>query len=61
MIVASTFPIQSFAVSVVCPFTTKEDTCVPVDRNLNHILRRDHQKNSYERRACESVDEKSLS
>ena len=28
---------------------------------LNSILRRDHQKKSYERRAYESVDEKSLS
>ena len=30
-------------------------------RNFNSILRRDQQKNSYELRAYESVDEKSLS
>ena len=30
------------------------------DQNFNFNLRRDHQKNSYERRAYESVDEKSL-
>ena len=30
-------------------------------RNLNFSLRRDHQKKSYERRAYESVDDKSLS
>ena len=30
-------------------------------RNFKSILRRDHQKISYERRAYESVDEKSLS
>ena len=34
---------------------------VPFRRNLNSILRRDHQKVSYERRGYESVDEKSLS
>ena len=34
---------------------------VPFDRNFNSILRRDHQKISYERRNYESVDEKSLS
>ena len=34
---------------------------VPFHRNFNSILRRNHQKNSYERRAYESVDEKSLS
>ena len=35
---------------------------VPFHRNFNSILRRDHQKkNTYERRAYESVDEKSLS
>ena len=28
------------------------------DRNFKYILRRDHQKNSYERRDYESVDEK---
>ena len=31
------------------------------DQNFNFNIRRDHQKNSYERRAYESVDEKSLS
>ena len=30
---------------------------VPFHRNFNSILRRDHQKNSYERRTYESVDE----
>ena len=43
----------------------QEDTGVPFHRNFNSILRRDHQKkkkkNSYERRAYVSVDEKSLS
>ena len=38
---------------------------VPFHRNFNFILRRDHQKKKkkkiYERRAYESVDEKSLS
>ena len=32
-----------------------------LSKNLNFDSRRDHQKNSYERRAYESVDEKSLS
>ena len=41
-------------------FNAQEDISVPIDRNFNYILRRDHQKNSYERRAYESVDEKSL-
>ena len=31
------------------------------DQNFIFNLRRDHEKNSYERRAYESVDEKSLS
>ena len=39
----------------------EEDTGFPLHRNFNSNLRRDHQKNSYERRAYESVDEKSLS
>ena len=34
---------------------------VPFHRNFNSILGRDHQKKSYERRAYESEDEKSLS
>ena len=34
---------------------------VPFHRNFNFILRRDHKKKIYERRAYESVDEKSLS
>ena len=48
----------------VFPFNAQEDTGVPFHRNFNSILRRDHQKKdkkSYERRAYESVDEKSLS
>ena len=36
------------------------DIGVPIDRNFNSILRRDYQKISYERRAYESVDKKSL-
>ena len=40
------------------PFTAQEDTGVPFHQNFNSILRRDHH---YERRAYESVDEKSLS
>ena len=43
------------------PFKAQEDTGVPFHRNFNSILRRDLQKISYERRAYESVDEKSLS
>ena len=43
------------------PFNAQEDTGVPFHQNFNSILRRDHQKISYERRAYESVDEKSLS
>ena len=31
-----------------------------LSKNFNFNLRRDHQKNSYERRDYESVDEKSL-
>ena len=42
-------------------FNAQEDTGVPFHRNFNSILRRDHQKISYERRAYESVDGKSLS
>ena len=40
------------------PFNTQEDTGVPFHWNFNSILRRDHEKISYERRAYESVDEK---
>ena len=43
------------------PFNAQVDTGVPFHRNFNSILRRDHKKNSYERRAYELVDEKSLS
>ena len=43
------------------PFNTQEDTSVLFHRNSNSILRRDNPKISYERRAYESVDEKSLS
>ena len=43
------------------PFNAMEDTGVPFHRNFNSISRKDHQKNTYERRAYESVDEKSLS
>ena len=43
------------------PFNAQEDTGVPFHRNFYSILRRDHKKFSYERRAYESVDEKSLS
>ena len=46
---------------ICLPFNTQEDTSVPFHRNFNSILRRDHLKNSYERRAYESVDENSLS
>ena len=38
-----------------------KDHKVPFHINFNSILRRDHKKISYERRAYESVDEKSLS
>ena len=41
----------------LCPAYSIEYT---FDQNFNFNLRRDHQKNSYERRAYESVDEKSL-
>ena len=43
------------------PFNAQGDTSVPFHRNFNSILRRDHPKISYERRAYESVNEKSLS
>ena len=43
------------------PFNAQEDTGVPFHRNFHSILRRDQQKNSYERRTYESVDEKCLS
>ena len=43
------------------PFKAQEDTGVPFHRNFNSILRRGLQKISYECRAYESVDEKSLS
>ena len=43
------------------PFNAQKDIGVPFDRNFNSILRMDSQKNSYERPAYESVDEKSLS
>ena len=42
-------------------FNAQEDTGVPFYWNFNSILRRDNQKISYEHRAYESVDEKSLS
>ena len=42
------------------PFNAQEYTGVLFHRNFDSILRRDHQKISYERRAYESVDEKSL-
>ena len=40
------------------PFNAQEDTGVPFQQNLNSILRRDHQKISYERRAYQTVDER---
>ena len=43
------------------PFNAQEDTGVIFHLNSNSILRRDHKKISYERRAYESVDEKKLS
>ena len=39
-------------------FNAQEDS-VPFHRNFNSILRKDHQKISYERRANESVDKNS--
>ena len=42
-------------------FNALEDHMVLIYRNFNSILRRNHLKNSYERSAYESVDEKSLS
>ena len=48
--------------SCFLPFNEQEATGVPFQRNFNYsILKRDHQKNSYESRAYESVDEKNLS
>ena len=38
------------------PFNAQQDTGIPFHRNFNFILRREHKKNSYERRAYESVD-----
>ena len=43
------------------PFEAQEDTGIRFHRNFTSILRRDLQKISYERRAYESVDQKSLS
>ena len=43
------------------PFNAQEDTGIPFQRNFNSILRRDNKKKTYERRAYESVEEKSLS
>ena len=43
------------------PLTPRRTLVSPYHRNLNSILRRDHQKISYERRAYESADEKGLS
>ena len=45
----------------VQPFNAHEDTGVPFHLNLDSILRRDHKKKlSYEYRAYESVEEKSI-
>ena len=39
------------------PFNAQEDSGVPFHWNFNSIVRMDHQKNSYARRAYESVAE----
>ena len=46
---------------VINPLTPRRTQEPPFPENFNSILRRDHQKISYERRAYESVDEKNLS
>ena len=54
--------MRSMPNTVHCyPFNAQEDPGVPFHWNFNSILRRDHQKNFLwdERRAYESVDEKS--
>ena len=48
-------------ISPALRFLQRAEAIDPFDRNINCILRRDHEKISYERRANESVDEKSLS
>ena len=53
-----------YLVLVICiinPLMPRRTQVSPFHRNFNSILRWDHQKSSYERRAYESVDEKSLS
>ena len=41
--------------TLVLQFNAQEDKGVPFHRNYNSILRRDHQKNCYERRAFEPI------
>ena len=55
------FKILTVFLIVYGALNAQEDTGVSFHRKLNSILRRDHQKNFIERRAYESVDERSLS
>ena len=49
--------------NLVLPFASQRhlQRTLNFDLNFNFEIRRDHQKNFYERRDYESVDEKSLS
>ena len=42
------------------PFNAQEGHMVLSDQNFNFLLRKDHQKMSYERRVYESVDDLGL-
>ena len=53
--------VLSIVINSLTPRRTQVSPAVPFHRNFDFILRRDHRKISYERRAYESVDEKSLS
>ena len=53
--------IFQISLTHLCPASSIEYECCTIDQNFNFNLRRDPQKISYERRAYESVDEKSLS
>ena len=54
------FKISSLFIQSIKNLKMNEILDIKLVRNFNSILRRNHQKNSYERRAYESVDKKSL-
>ena len=61
VIIAAKNKLISALEQLVNPLTPRRTQVSHFQWNFNSILRRDHQKNSYEHRAYESVDEKSLS